>query len=116
MRLNNGSIPEIASELTQPYRPRLQRGFTVFFTGLPGAGKSTIANILKEWLLELGACRVTLLDGDVVRKQFSPELGFSKEDRDTNIGGSVLRRRKLRRKAILRFVPPLLPRIPCVRR
>lgn len=85
MRLNNGSIPELAPELTQPYRPRLQRGFTVFFTGLPGAGKSTIANILKEWLLELGACRVTLLDGDVVRKQLSPELGFSKEDRDTNI-------------------------------
>jgi sulfate adenylyltransferase len=57
----------------------------VFFTGLSGAGKSTTANILRKRLLETGERDVVLLDGDIVRKQFSPELGFSKEDRDRNI-------------------------------
>lgn len=60
------------------------KGFTVFFTGLSGAGKSTTANALAEYLRELGRS-VTVLDGDAVRKHLSRELGFSREHRDLNI-------------------------------
>ena len=56
-----------------------------FFTGLSGAGKSTTANAVLVKLLERGGRRVTLLDGDLVRKQLSPELGFSKDHRDLDI-------------------------------
>lgn len=59
-------------------------GFTIWFTGLSGAGKSTVADILENRLRGLGA-RVEVLDGDVVRTHLSKGLGFSKEDRDTNI-------------------------------
>jgi len=58
---------------------------TIFFTGLSGSGKSTIARVLLVKLLEMGGRPVTLLDGDLVRKQLSSELGFSKEHRDLNI-------------------------------
>ena len=64
---------------------RARQGFTVFFTGLSGSGKSTIANVLLSKLLELGGRPITLLDGDLVRKNLSSELGFSKEHRDINI-------------------------------
>jgi sulfate adenylyltransferase len=64
---------------------RYEQGFTLFFTGLSGAGKSTIANVLLVKFLEMGGRPVTLLDGDVVRKLLSSELGFSKEHRDLNI-------------------------------
>jgi len=64
--------------------PLHQKGFCVWFTGLSGAGKSTIANVLAVLLMEHGR-RVTSLDGDVVRTHLSKGLGFSKEDRDTNI-------------------------------
>ena len=57
----------------------------MFLTGLSGAGKSTIANVLRVKLLERGGRAVTLLDGDVVRKSLSAELGFGKQDRDANI-------------------------------
>jgi sulfate adenylyltransferase len=77
--------PAVAAELRRSYPPRSRQGFTVFFTGLSGSGKSTIANILLVKLKELGGRPVTLLDGDVVRKHLSPELGFSREDRDINI-------------------------------
>jgi len=60
-------------------------GFTVFFTGFSGSGKSTIANALMVKLMEMGGRPVTLLDGDIVRKNLSSELGFSKEHRDLNI-------------------------------
>ncbi len=79
------TYPEVATELRRSYPPRSQQGFTVFFTGLSGAGKSTIASILLTKLLEEGDRPVTLLDGDVVRKHLSSELGFSKEHRDINI-------------------------------
>jgi len=71
--------------LKRSYAPRHRQGFTVFFTGLSGAGKSTIANVLLVKFLEMGGRPVTLLDGDVVRKHLSSELGFSKEHRDLNI-------------------------------
>lgn len=79
------TFPEVAAELRRSYPPRSHQGFTVFFTGLSGAGKSTIANILVDKLLEEGGRPVTLLDGDLVRKHLSSELGFSKEHRDINI-------------------------------
>ena len=79
------SYPEVIQELRLRYPDRSQQGFTVFFTGLSGAGKSTIANVLMAKLMEIGSRPVTLLDGDIVRKNLSSELGFSKEHRDLNI-------------------------------
>ncbi|MEO1774754.1 MAG: bifunctional sulfate adenylyltransferase/adenylylsulfate kinase [Pseudomonadota bacterium] len=79
------SFPEVVTELRRTHPPRGSQGFTVFFTGLSGSGKSTIANALMVKLMELGGRPVTLLDGDVVRKHLSSELGFSKEHRDINI-------------------------------
>ena len=79
------SYPEVIQELRKTHPPRHRQGFTIFFTGLSGAGKSTIANALMVKLMELGGRRVTLLDGDVVRKNLSSELGFSREHRDLNI-------------------------------
>ncbi|HHQ47850.1 MAG TPA: bifunctional sulfate adenylyltransferase/adenylylsulfate kinase, partial [Acidobacteria bacterium] len=79
------TYPEVAEELRRSHPPRHRQGFTVFFTGLSGAGKSTIANALLVKLLEMGGRPVTLLDGDIVRKNLSSELGFSKEHRDLNI-------------------------------
>lgn len=79
------SFPEVVQELRRTSPPRAKQGFTVFFTGLSGSGKSTIANALMVKLMEMGGRPVTLLDGDVVRKHLSSELGFSKEHRDINI-------------------------------
>ena len=76
--------PEVAEILEETYPPRYKQGVCVWFTGLSCAGKSTTAEILTELLLENGR-QVTLLDGDVVRTHLSQGLGFSKEDRDTNI-------------------------------
>jgi sulfate adenylyltransferase len=75
----------VADELRRTYPPRRKRGFTVFFTGLSGSGKSTIAQVLRAKLLETGGRPITLLDGDLVRRHLSDELGFSKEHRDINI-------------------------------
>ncbi|MCB2120230.1 MAG: bifunctional sulfate adenylyltransferase/adenylylsulfate kinase [Rhodobacteraceae bacterium] len=79
------SFPEVVQELRRTSPPRAKQGFTVFFTGLSGSGKSTIANALMVKLMEMGGRPTTLLDGDVVRKHLSSELGFSKEHRDINI-------------------------------
>jgi len=79
------TYPEVIEELRRTHPARHQQGFTVFFTGLSGSGKSTIANALLVRLLELGTRPVTLLDGDIVRKHLSSELGFSKEHRDLNV-------------------------------
>jgi sulfate adenylyltransferase len=77
--------PAVAEELRRSYPPRSDQGFTVFFTGLSGSGKSTIANVLMVKLLQMGGRPVTMLDGDLVRQHLSSELGFSKEHRDINI-------------------------------
>ena len=79
------SYSEVIDELRRSYPPRENQGFTVFFTGLSGAGKSTVAQTLVTKLMEVGTRPVTLLDGDIVRKHLSSELGFSKHDRDLNI-------------------------------
>jgi adenylylsulfate kinase len=64
--------------------PSLDRGFTVWFTGLSGAGKSTLAGLLEKELRRRGH-RVEVLDGDAVRQNLSKGLGFSREDRNTNV-------------------------------
>ena len=79
------TFPTVADELKKSHPPRHQQGFTLLFTGLSGSGKSTIANVLLVKLLEMGGRPVTLLDGDLVRKNLSSELGFSREHRDINI-------------------------------
>jgi len=91
-RLNEGreipawfTYPEVVAELRRSFPPRHKQGVTIFFTGLSGSGKSTIANVLLTKFLEAGGRPVTLLDGDLVRKNLSSELGFSKEHRDINI-------------------------------
>ena len=79
------TYPEVARELRRSCAPRRQQGFTVFMSGLSGSGKSTVANALLARILEMGDRQATLLDGDLVRKHLSSELGFSKEHRDINI-------------------------------
>jgi len=79
------TFEEVARELEDRHPARRVQGLTVFLTGLSGSGKSTIANVLRVKLLELGGRGVTLLDGDLVRANLSSELGFSKEHRDLNI-------------------------------
>ncbi|MGH2795025.1 MAG: bifunctional sulfate adenylyltransferase/adenylylsulfate kinase [Actinomycetota bacterium] len=79
------SFPEVVTELRKTHPPRHKQGLTVFFTGLSGSGKSTIANALFVKFLEMGGRPVTMLDGDLVRKNLSSELGFSREHRDINI-------------------------------
>jgi len=76
--------PETAEILRQMYPPRGKQGFCIWFTGLSGAGKSATTQVLTSLLLERGR-EVAILDGDVVRTHLSKGLGFSKEDRDTNI-------------------------------
>jgi sulfate adenylyltransferase len=89
--LNNGrqlpqwfTRPEVAEILAESYPPRHKQGVCIWFTGLSGAGKSTVASVLTVMLQEHGR-HVTVLDGDVVRTNLSKGLGFSKDDRDINI-------------------------------
>ncbi len=79
------TFPEVLTELQKAYPLPANQGFTVFLTGLSGAGKSTIAKILYSRFLEIGGRPVTLLDGDIVRHNLSSELNFSKEHRDINV-------------------------------
>lgn len=79
------SFPEVVEEMRKVHRPCSELGVTVFFTGLSGSGKSSIANALLVKMMEMGGRPITLLDGDIVRQNLSSELGFSKEHRDLNI-------------------------------
>lgn len=79
------SYSEVVQELRKRYPAKHKQGITIFFTGLSGSGKSTIANALLNKLMEMGDRSITLLDGDVVRKNLSSELGFSKAHRNLNI-------------------------------
>ena len=82
---NGLPYPEVAKEIKRAYPPLKRRGFTVFFTGLSGSGKSTLSHNLISRLQELTNRNTTLLDGDIVRRNLSSELGFSKEHRSLNI-------------------------------
>ena len=77
--------PAVAKELARARPARRHRGFVLFFTGLSGSGKSTVARGVADALRESGDRTVTLLDGDVVRRELSAGLGFSKADRDLNV-------------------------------
>jgi sulfate adenylyltransferase len=79
------TFPEVANELQKTYPPRSKQGFTLFLTGLPSAGKSTLAQALSSKLEEMQDRSITILDGDVIRKHLSSELGFSKEHRSLNV-------------------------------
>ncbi|MDH5298366.1 MAG: adenylyl-sulfate kinase, partial [Desulfobulbaceae bacterium] len=79
------SYPEVVAELRRAYPPRSRQGFTIFITGLSGSGKSTLARVLLVKFLEMRNRPVTLLDGDIVRKNLSSELNFSREHRNLNI-------------------------------
>ncbi len=79
------SYPEIVDELRCAFPPRSKQGFTIFMTGFSGSGKSTIAKVLLVKFMEMCDRPVTLLDGDIVRKNLSSELTFSKEHRNLNI-------------------------------
>jgi sulfate adenylyltransferase len=79
------TFPQVIEELQKAFPPPRRQGFTVFLTGLSGAGKSTIAQVLLSRFLEIGDRPVTLLDGDIVRRNLSSELTFSKEHRDINV-------------------------------
>ena len=78
------SRPAVAEILNETNPPKFRQGLTIWFTGLSGSGKSTVAHALVERLAEYGR-NVSLLDGDEIRTHLSKGLGFSKEDRDTNI-------------------------------
>jgi sulfate adenylyltransferase len=91
-RLENGldipewfSFPEVVAELRRAYPPRSKQGFTIFITGLSGAGKSTLAKVLVVKFMEMRDRPVTLLDGDIVRRNLSSELTFSEQHRNLNI-------------------------------
>jgi sulfate adenylyltransferase len=79
------TFPNIVNELRKSIVPMNQRGFCIYLFGLSGSGKTTIANSLKSKLSELASRPITILDGDIVRKQLSKGLGFSKADRSTNV-------------------------------
>ena len=79
------TYPEIVKEMQYAFPPRSKQGFTIFFTGLSGSGKSTLAKVLYVKFMEMRGRPVTLLDGDIVRKNLSSELNFSKEHRNLNI-------------------------------
>lgn len=79
------TYPEVLNALRGVYPPRHRMGVTLFFTGLSGSGKSTLARIMYGKFIEDGKRPTTLLDGDIVRRNLSSELGFSKQHRDLNV-------------------------------
>jgi sulfate adenylyltransferase len=79
------TVPAVASVMRQRFRPRTSQGFTIFFTGLSGSGKSTIAKALAVKLRDHGERSVSLLDGDEVRRRLSSELSYSPEDRERHV-------------------------------
>ncbi len=103
------TYPQVVTELRRTYPPRHKQGFTVFFTGLSGSGKSTIANVLLVKFLEMGGRPVTLLDGDIVRKNLSSELTFSKEHRDLNIRRIGFVAREITKNSGIAVCAPIAP-------
>lgn len=79
------TYPEVIARLRTVYPAPREQGITLFFTGLSGSGKSTLAKIMYGKFIEEGRRSVTLLDGDIVRRHLSSELGFSKVHRDINV-------------------------------
>jgi adenylylsulfate kinase len=86
----------------------MEQGFTIWFTGLSGAGKSTVANILADRLKDMGH-RAELLDGDEIRKNLSSGLGFSKEDRDANVRRIAFVAKLLSRNGVIAITAAISP-------
>ena len=103
------TFPEVIEELQKSYPPPRKQGFTIFMTGLSGAGKSTIAKVLYAKFMEMGERPVTLLDGDIVRKHLSSELGFSKEHRDINIRRIGFVAREITKNRGIAICAPIAP-------
>ena len=103
------TYPEVAAELQRTYPPRERQGVGILLTGLSGAGKSTIANVLREQLLAQGGRPVTLLDGDLVRRHLSSELGFSREHRDLNVRRIGFVAAEIARNGGLAICAPIAP-------
>ncbi len=79
------SYPEVVYQLQRSFPPRSKQGFTIFMTGFSGSGKSTIAKVLLVKFMEMCDRPVTLLDGDIVRKNLSSELTYTRQHRNLNI-------------------------------
>jgi sulfate adenylyltransferase len=107
--LETWTYPEVAAELARLSPPAWARGVTIFFTGLSGSGKSTIANALRVRLLEDGRRTVTLLDGDLVRTHLSSELGFSREHRSLNVRRIAFVAAEITRHGGLAICAPIAP-------
>lgn len=87
---------------------QVEQGYVLWLTGLSGSGKTTISDILIERLCELGK-RVQLLDGDEIRQGLSPELGFSKEDRERHNHRVIFLADMLKRHGIVSVIPVIAP-------
>ena len=103
------TFPEVVCELQKAYPPPGKQGFTIFLTGLSGAGKSTVAKILYSRMLEIGERPVTLLDGDIVRRNLSSELNFSKEHRDINVRRIGFVAREITKNRGIAICAPIAP-------
>ena len=104
------SFPDVVAQLRGAYPPKHRQGFTVLLTGLPSAGKTTLAHALHWRFMEMGGRRVSVLDGDPMRKILSAELGFSIADREKHmlrIGYVAREITKHGGVAILAFIAPL---------
>jgi sulfate adenylyltransferase len=101
--------PEVGAVVDHDRPPPDRQGLVVFFTGLSGSGKSTLARALVDRVLELGERTVTSLDGDVVRRNLSAGLTFSREDRETNIRRIGWVAAEISRHGGLAVVSPIAP-------
>ncbi|KAI8888051.1 sulfate adenylyltransferase [Backusella circina FSU 941] len=103
------SYPEVVKVLRQSHPPRSQQGFTIFLTGLHASGKNAIARALQVSLNQESTRSVSLLTGGNARAELSSELGFSKQDRDTNIGRLAFVAGELTRAGAAAIVAPIAP-------
>src|SRR5690242_15831715 len=103
------SYPEVVRVLRESHPPRSQQGFTVFLTGYQNSGKDAIARALNVTLNQQGGRSVSLLLGDTVRSELSSELGFSRQDRDTNIGRIAFVASELTRSGAAVIAAPIAP-------
>ncbi|KAF3051653.1 Sulfate adenylyltransferase [Didymella keratinophila] len=103
------SYPEVVKVLRESHPPRNQQGFTVFLTGYQNSGKDAIARALNVTLNQQGGRSVSLLLGDTVRSELSSELGFSRQDRDTNIARIAFVASELTKSGAAVIAAPIAP-------
>jgi sulfate adenylyltransferase len=103
------SYPEVVKVLRESNPPRNKQGFTIFLTGYTNSGKDAIARALQVTLNQQGGRSVSLLLGETVRSELSSELGFTREDRDTNIGRIAFVAAELTRSGAAVICAPIAP-------